>query len=109
MEFKTYLESVIQERFEEMAFVKRNDQPDAFSSYSNVNTKNVKTVNKDGVYKIFSYDTLMAEVYMAKKIVKLRQIESLPKEHQSVTTKGLVRRIKAAYEGYKFTDLGDAG
>ena len=101
MEMKTYLEDALLKRFEEMPAFNRKQQPDAFSRFERVKTANVDSKMEDGIYKIVSYSTLIAEVDQDKKIVKLN-----PKDY-SRTTKMLKNRIKDAYKDYKFVSLNE--
>lgn len=101
MEMKTYLEDALLKRFEEMPAFNRKQQPDAFSRFERVKTANVDSKMEDGIYKIVSYSTLIAEVDKDKKVVKLN-----PKDY-SRTTKMLKDRIKNAYKDYKFVSLNE--
>jgi hypothetical protein len=102
MEMKTYLEDALLKRFEEMPAFNRKQQPDAFSRFERVKTANVDSKMEDGIYKIVSYSTLIAEVVKDKKVVKLN-----PRDY-SRTTKMLKSRIKDAYKDYKFVALEGA-
>lgn len=99
MNFRAYLESEIQKRFEEMAYISRKEQPDAFAQFKKVDTVPATAYMDGNKYVIYSYKTKIAEVDKEKKIVFFNS------EKYSATTTKLQNRIKAAFDGYTFKPL----